>query len=89
MVRATTRVFKSGNSQAVRIPSRYRLDADEVTIERVSEGLLLRPVDEPMSHVVRRLREFQKAHGIEGGILEDCDGLLDDAVLSDDEAGRD
>lgn len=37
-------------------------------------------------HVVRRLREFQAADGIEGGILEDCDGLLDDGVLSDDEA---
>ena len=37
-------------------------------------------------HVVRRLREFQAAHGIEGGILEDCDGLSDDAVLSRDEA---
>lgn len=36
-------------------------------------------------HVVRRLREFQAAHGIEGGILEDCDGLFDDAVLSRDE----
>ena len=36
-------------------------------------------------HVVRRLREFQAAHGIEGGILEDYDGLFDDAVLSDDE----
>ena len=36
---------------------------------------------------VRYLREFQSAHGIEGGILEDCDGLFDDAALSDDEAG--
>ena len=36
---------------------------------------------------VRYLREFQSAHGIEGGILEDSDGLFDDAVLSDDEAG--
>ena len=36
---------------------------------------------------VRDLREFQAAHGIEGGILEDCDGLFDDAALSDDEAG--
>lgn len=35
---------------------------------------------------IRRLREVQAAHGIEGGILEDCDGLFDDAVLSDDEA---
>lgn len=87
MTKATTRVFQSGNSQAVRIPARYRLGTDEVTIERVPEGLLLRPVEESMNHVVRRLREFQKAHGIEGGILVDPDGLFDDAALSDDEAG--
>lgn len=87
MKKSTTRVFKSGNSQAVRIPSRYRLDTDEVTIERVPEGLLLRPVERSMSHVVRRLRDFQMEHGIEGGILEDPDGLFDGAVLSDDEAG--
>lgn len=36
---------------------------------------------------VRDLREFQSAYGIEGGILEDCDGHFDDAALSDDEAG--
>ncbi|MCG7235568.1 MULTISPECIES: hypothetical protein [Corynebacterium] len=41
--------------------------------------------DSGNSDAVRRLREFQAAHGIEGGILEDCDGLFDDAVLSRDE----
>lgn len=87
MEKATTRVFKSGNSQAVRIPADYRLDTDEVTVERVPEGLLLRPVAESMGDVVRRLREFQIAEGIEGGILADPDGLFDDASLSDDELG--
>ncbi|MGV0343388.1 hypothetical protein ACUY3P_03600 [Corynebacterium lehmanniae] len=42
--------------------------------------------DSENGDVVRRLREFQAARGIEGGILEDCDGLFDDAVLSRDEA---
>lgn len=87
MKKATTRVFKSGNSQAVRIPADYRLDTDEVTVERVPEGLLLRPVAESMGDVVRRLREFQIAEGIEGGILADPDGRFDDASLSDDELG--
>lgn len=87
MEKATTRVFKSGNSQAVRIPADYRLDTDEVTVERVPEGLLLRPVAESMGDVVRRLREFQIAEGIEGGILADPDGRFDDASLSDDELG--
>lgn len=87
MEKATTRVFKSGNSQAVRIPADYRLDTNEVTVERVPEGLLLRPVAESMGDVVRRLREFQIAEGIEGGILADPDGRFDDASLSDDELG--
>jgi antitoxin VapB len=36
-----TRIFKNGNSQAVRIPHALRLDADEVTIERTADGGLL------------------------------------------------
>ena len=40
----TTKVFQSGNSQAVRIPSSFKLDAQEVTIERFGEGLLIRPL---------------------------------------------
>lgn len=87
MERVTSRVFKSGNSQAVRIPAGYRFNTDEVTIEQVPEGLLLRPVEESMSDVVRRLREFQAAAGIEGGILEDPDEWLEDGLLSDDEMG--
>lgn len=87
MEKVTSRVFKSGNSQAVRIPAGYRLDADEVTIEQVPGGLLLKPVGASMSEVVRRLREFQAAEGIEDGILEDPDEWLDDDLLSDDELG--
>ncbi|WP_083322933.1 antitoxin [Corynebacterium sp. HMSC036E10] len=87
MEKVTSRVFKSGNSQAVRIPAGYRLDADEVTIEQVPGGLLLKPVEASMSEVVRRLREFQAAEGIEDGILEDPDEWLDDDLLSDDELG--
>ncbi|OHO81314.1 hypothetical protein HMPREF2736_01040 [Corynebacterium sp. HMSC036E10] len=71
----------------MRIPAGYRLDADEVTIEQVPGGLLLKPVEASMSEVVRRLREFQAAEGIEDGILEDPDEWLDDDLLSDDELG--
>jgi antitoxin VapB len=39
---ALTKVFRSGNSQAVRIPRQYRLDADEVEILRRGEELVLR-----------------------------------------------
>lgn len=38
----TTKVFKSGNSQAVRLPKEFRLDCDEVEIERRGDELVLR-----------------------------------------------
>ena len=38
------KVFKSGNSQAVRIPKEMRLDAPEVEITRDGEKLVLSPV---------------------------------------------
>lgn len=39
-----TRVFVSGNSQAVRIPKSLRTDASEMTIRREGEALILEPV---------------------------------------------
>lgn len=39
-----TRVFRNGNSQAVRIPQAFRLDASEVEITRGAHGdLVIRP----------------------------------------------
>ena len=39
---ATIKVFRSGNSQAVRIPRQFRLDADEVEIQQRGDELVLR-----------------------------------------------
>ncbi len=40
-----SKVFKSGNSQAVRIPASLRLEADEVKISRLKDGkLLIEPI---------------------------------------------
>ena len=44
----SAKVFMTGRSQAVRLPKAYRFDADEVLIERQSDGaLLLRPKQKP------------------------------------------
>jgi len=40
----TTRVFRSGNSQAVRLPAEFRIDADEVQILRRGQEIVLRPL---------------------------------------------
>ena len=44
----SAKVFMTGRSQAVRLPKAYRFEADEVLIERQSDGaLLLRPRQKP------------------------------------------
>jgi antitoxin VapB len=40
---ATTKLFMSGRSQAIRLPARLRLDASEVRIERVGNALWVQP----------------------------------------------
>ncbi len=48
----TTRVFKSGGSQAVRIPKEYRIEGDTVLLDRADDGLLLRPAASARAHEV-------------------------------------
>ena len=42
--RLRSTVFRSGNSQAVRIPAALRLDCDEVIIRREGAALVIEPV---------------------------------------------
>lgn len=37
------KIFRSGNSQAVRIPKEFHLNCDEVKIRKSGAGLVLRP----------------------------------------------
>lgn len=37
------KVFKNGRSQAIRIPKEYRVDSDEVYIEKVGDTLVIKP----------------------------------------------
>ncbi len=39
-----TKVFWSGNSQAVRLPKEFRVDSDEVVIRREGDLIVLEPV---------------------------------------------
>jgi len=43
MKREIAKVFKTGRSQAVRIPKRFRFATDEVLIERDGEKVILTP----------------------------------------------
>lgn len=37
------KVFRSGNSQAVRLPKEFRFDVEEVEVMREGDALILRP----------------------------------------------
>lgn len=39
----TARIFRSGNSQAVRLPKEFRFDVEEVEISREGDAVVLRP----------------------------------------------
>lgn len=52
---ARTRVFKSGNSQAVRIPREFAVDVDELEIERRGDELVLRPVAVTLAAALSRI----------------------------------
>jgi len=56
----TTRLFKNGNSQAVRIPAELAFSSSdmELLIERVGEELRIRPAQRRMGNVMKVLSSF-------------------------------
>ncbi len=55
---ATTRVFMSGNSQAVRIPKELQLDATEVEIFSRDGELVIRPMSKTLAGVLDIFADF-------------------------------
>lgn len=55
-----TRVFRNGNSQAVRIPADLAFDRNdlEVEIERVGDELRIRPLPRRLSGAMDKFRAF-------------------------------
>jgi antitoxin VapB len=43
-MRQTAKLFMNGRSQSVRLPKEFRFDGNEVTIERVGDAVVLRPL---------------------------------------------
>jgi antitoxin VapB len=54
----TAKIFRSGNSQAVRIPKEFQLAGKEVEIERQGDGLLLRPRKKSWDTLTKSLTKF-------------------------------
>jgi antitoxin VapB len=54
MMTATAKVFKSGNSQAVRLPKAFRLSSKTVMLVKTTDGFT---ASDPAAHA-RRLKAF-------------------------------
>ena len=54
----TAKVFKSGNSQAVRLPADFRIDAKEVYVKRNGRNLVLMPMEDVWNVFVESLSMF-------------------------------
>lgn len=54
----TARVFRSGNSQAVRLPKQFRLKGQEVEIFRRGDEIVLREKEEDMMRAFELLADL-------------------------------
>ena len=55
----TAKIFRSGNSQAVRIPKEFQLDGDEVEIQKKGNSLVFEPKKRNHGHhLVESLDKF-------------------------------
>ncbi len=60
MAKKTTRLFFSGNSQAVRIPKEFQIEGDEVEIQRRGNTLVLRPMKKSWAALTDSLKHFTR-----------------------------
>jgi antitoxin VapB len=55
----TAKIFQTGRSQAVRLPKAYRFSTNEVVIQRVGDGVLLMPIENPWQMIEAALSSFE------------------------------
>lgn len=54
----TAKLFKNGESQAVRLPKEFRFDGTEVLIKRVGNGVMLLPKEKSWDTLLGSLKKF-------------------------------
>ena len=52
------KLFRNGQSQAVRLPKDFRFDGDSVAIKRVGKAVVLLPLHEPWETLFDALGQF-------------------------------
>lgn len=54
----TAKLFKNGQSQAVRLPKEFRFEGNEVFIKKVGQAVVLLPHEHPWQSLIDSLGEF-------------------------------
>ena len=62
----TTKVFQSGNSQAIRIPKEYKIDADELFINKIGNTIVIFPKNDPWEVFKESLSGFSDDYFVDG-----------------------
>lgn len=56
----TAKLFRNGQSQAVRLPKEFRFEGEQVFIQRSGNAVVLLPIDAPFQTLVESLALFTK-----------------------------
>jgi len=62
----TVKVFKSGNSQAFRIPKEYQVNDSELGINKIGNSIILFPLNDPWKLFKNSLGEFSDDYFADG-----------------------
>lgn len=54
----TAKLFKNGQSQAVRLPKEYRFEGEEVYLKKVGNTVILIPIKNSWAPLIESLDEF-------------------------------
>ena len=65
-----TKVFRSGNSQAVRIPKKYHINSDRVEIFKRNNELIIREVPDNLKQAFQLMTQMPEDFFAEGRIDE-------------------
>lgn len=74
----TAKIFENGRSQAVRLPQKYRFQADEVVIQKLGDAVLLVPKESLWNTFLDGVNSFTEdifKNGRDQGAQEDRESL--------------
>ena len=74
----TAKIFENGRSQAVRLPQKYRFQADEVVIQKLGDAVLLVPKESLWNTFLDGVNSFTDdifENGRDQGAQEDRESL--------------